>query len=82
MAIVTEIYELNGRQFARTYSDAGRYIIGGEPYGEYAEANDPAEYGRIYTEGDVMPPEEWIVDPNAATAEDYEAALVELGVKL
>ena len=54
MAIVQETYTLNGRQFVRTYSDAGRYVVGGEPYGEYSEANDPAEFGRTYTEGEVM----------------------------
>lgn len=80
MAIRTETYELNGRQFVRTWSDTHRYVVrDGIVYGE---ANDPAEYGRIYTEGDVMPPEEWIVDPNAATAEDYEAALREMGVSI
>lgn len=54
MAIVTETYEMNGRQFVRTYSDAGRYIVGGVPEGQYTEANDPAELGRVYTEGEPM----------------------------
>lgn len=58
MAIVTETYELNGRQFVRTFSDAGRYVIGGNPYGEYSEANDPADAGRTYVEGDLLPEEE------------------------
>lgn len=60
MAIVTETFEINGRQFVKTYSDAGRYVVGGVPEGEYSEACDPAEYGRTYTEGDLMPvgPEE------------------------
>lgn len=57
MAIRTETYELNGRQFTRTWSDDDRYIIGGEPYGQYSEANDPSEFGRVYTEGELMPPE-------------------------
>ena len=54
MAIVQETYELNGRQFVRTYSDAGRYVVGGMPEGAYSEANDPAEFGRTYVEGDVI----------------------------
>ena len=53
--IVQERYEINGRQFIRTYSDAGRYVVGGNPEGQYAYANDPAEFNRQYTEGDLMP---------------------------
>lgn len=53
--IVQETYSLNGRQMVRTYSDAGRYIIGGNPDGQYGEANDPAELGRTYVEGELMP---------------------------
>lgn len=56
--IVQEYFNINGRDFIRTYSDAGRYVVGGEPYGEYTEACDPAELGRTYTEGDKMPPED------------------------
>ena len=56
MAIVTETYELNGRAFTRTYSDAGRFVVrDGVPYGE---ANDPSEFNRTYTEGDLMPTED------------------------
>ena len=55
MAIVQEHFDVNGVDFIRTYSDAGRYVVGGSPYGEYTEACDPAEYGRTYTEGNVMP---------------------------
>lgn len=54
MAIVTEQFYVGERLFIRTYSDAGRYVVGGEPYGEYSEACDPAEFGRTYVEGDVM----------------------------
>ena len=54
MAIVQETYELNGRQFVRTYSDANRYVIGGVPENAYTEANDPAELHRVYTEGDLI----------------------------
>lgn len=54
--IITERFTISGREFIRTYSDAGRYVVrDGVSYGE---ANDPAEFGRIYTEGELMPPEE------------------------
>lgn len=53
--IRTETYKLNGRQFTRTWSDDDRYILGGEPYGQYTEANDPTEFGRTYVEGDKIP---------------------------
>lgn len=59
--IVTETYELNGRQFVRTYSDANRYVV--RDGVEYGEANDPAEFGRVYTEGDLMTDEE--IESNA-----------------
>lgn len=71
MAIVTENYVINGRQFVRTYSDAGRYVVGGDPYGEYTEANDPAEFGRVYNEGGSIPPEER-EDTLEAKAEAYD----------
>lgn len=58
MAIVTETYELNGHMFVRTYSDSGRYVVGGNPPGAYTEANDPAELNRQYTEGEYLPAEE------------------------
>lgn len=51
-------FDVGGRDFIRTYSDAGRYVLGGEPYGEYTEACDPVELGRTYTEGDIIPPVE------------------------
>lgn len=56
--IRTETFMLGEREFTRTWSDDNRYILGGEPYGEYVEANDPSELGRVYTEGEPMPPEE------------------------
>ena len=50
--IKQEHFEVNGRDFIRTYSDAGRFVVrDGE---EYSEACDPAEYGRTYTEGEPM----------------------------
>lgn len=54
--IVTEKYKIKDRDFVRTYSDAGRYVL--RDGVEYEEACDPAEFGRQYTEGDLMPDEE------------------------
>lgn len=55
MAIRTKTYMLGEREFTRTWSDDDRYILGGEPYGQYTEANDPSEFGRTYVEGDKIP---------------------------
>ena len=63
--IVQETFEINGVPFVRTYSDAGRYVVGGEPPGEYAEACDPSRFNRTYTEGDLMPPDEQDVQGKA-----------------
>lgn len=52
MAIKTETFMLNGREFTRTWSDANRYVV--RDGISYSEANDPSEFGRTYTEGDVM----------------------------
>ena len=51
--IRTENFTINEKQFIRTYSDAGRYVV--RDGISYSEACDPAEYGRTYTEGDVIP---------------------------
>ena len=56
MAIVTETFYIGQREFARTYSDSGRYVV--RDGVEYSEACDPAEFGRTYTEGDLMPQDE------------------------
>lgn len=50
--IQTETYEINGTQFVRTYSDAGRYVV--RDGISYEEANDPASLNRQYTEGDII----------------------------
>lgn len=54
--IRTENYMLGEREFTRTYSDANRYVV--RDGVEYSEANDPSEFGRVYTEGELMPPED------------------------
>ena len=51
--IVTETFEINGRQFTKTYSDRGVMIHGGVPECDYSEACEPSEYGRTYTETDI-----------------------------
>lgn len=51
--IQTEQMTINDKAFVRTYSDAGFLIHGGSPEGDYAEALDPAELGRTYTETDI-----------------------------
>lgn len=70
--IVTEPYELNGRQFVRTYSNANRYVV--RDGVAYSEANDPAEFGRVYTEGDLIPKTE------ADLADKAEAYDILMGV--
>lgn len=54
--IVQERFEVNGREFTRTYSDSNCYVV--RDGVSYSEANDPSEFGRVYTEGELMPPED------------------------
>ena len=54
--IVQEHFDVEGRDFIRTYSDSGRYVV--RDGVEYSEACDPAEFGRQYTEGELMPEED------------------------
>lgn len=54
--IVTENFKIGARDFIRTYSDSGHYVV--RDGISYSEACDPAEFGRTYTEGDLMPDEE------------------------
>lgn len=65
--IRTETLTIGGKQFIRTYSDAHRYVVGGVPAGEYAEAIDPAELGRTYTEGEIM------IDDGGETTKEEQA---------
>lgn len=51
--VKTEMIRIGGHDFVRSYSDSGFYIHGGSPEGDYAEAIDPAELGRTYTETDI-----------------------------
>ena len=56
--IIQEHFDVGGRDFIRTYSDAGRYVV--RDGAEYSEACDPAEFNRQYTEGDIITDEEEI----------------------
>lgn len=86
--IVIEQLNIGGRAFVRTYSDAGRYVVSDATGVEYTEAYDPAELGRTYHEGDVIPVEPEPDDgysgdaEDEATVRDYEQALADLGVRL
>ena len=71
MAIIQENYVLNGRQFVRTYSSANRYVVGGVPIAAYTEANDPAEFGRTYVEGN-------IIEEDGLTADEIVQAIEEV----
>lgn len=51
--IQTETLTIGDKQYIHTYSDAGMMIHGGVPEGDYDEAVDPAELGRVYTETDI-----------------------------
>ena len=51
--IIQEHFLINEVDFIRSYSDSGYMIHGGSPEADYAEACDPAELGRTYTETDI-----------------------------
>lgn len=66
--IIQEHFNMSGRDFIRTYSDTSHYVV--RDGVEYSEACDPAELGRTYTEGDLIPIEERM-DDTEARAEAY-----------
>lgn len=68
--IVQTHFDVNGRDFIRTTSDSGRYVV--RDGVSYSEACDPAEFGRTYTEGDLMPDEERDMEELADKAEAYD----------
>lgn len=53
--IITENITIRNRDFTRTYSDEGRYVV--RDGVSYSEAIDPIGTGRVYTEGEKMPEE-------------------------
>ena len=68
MAIVQEHFLVGERDFIKTYSDAGMLIHGGSPEADYAEACDPAEFNRTYTETNIP------IDEGEETPEEDEYA--------
>ena len=75
--IIVETYSTreDGVKLVHTYSDRGVMI---EREGiRYAEAIDPEEFGRTYTETDEPINAEWGV-----SEEDYKAALRQFGVSI
>ena len=77
MAIVVETFYIGEREFTRTYSDANRYVV--RDGVSYSEACDPAEFGRTYTEGDIMDDDEPHVDPEPEIADKAEAYDILMG---
>lgn len=61
--IITEQITIDDREFTRTYSDAGRYVI--RDGISYEDAIDPSEFNRTYIEGELIPTE-------MPTDEDYQ----------
>lgn len=61
--IIQEYFNINGRDFIRTYSDENRYVI--RENISYSEACDPAEFNRQYIEGDIIKDEENIFEEEA-----------------
>ena len=66
--VIQEHFDVDGKDFIRTYSDAGMKVHGGFPEGDYDEACDPAEFNRTYTETDIP------IDADEEEAEDAEYA--------
>lgn len=78
-------YETLDNGFVKAYSDAGFYIHGGNPEGDYTAAVDPESVGRIYKETDIKieTNDETATDGDTeATIEDYQNALKSLGVNV
>lgn len=65
--IIQEHFDINGRDFIRTYSDANRYVV--RDGIEYSEACDPAEFGRTYTEGNIIEDEASGYHPSDSASE-------------
>ena len=78
-------YETLENGFVKAYSDAGYYIHGGNPEGDYVAAVDHESAGRIYKETNIKieTNDETAPDGDAeATVEDYQNALKSLGVNI
>ena len=69
------IQEQYSETLIRTFSDSGVLIHGGYPEGDYAEAIDPIDSGRTYTETDIP------IEQSEDEAEQYaEAGRILMGV--
>lgn len=68
--IITEKVAIRNRDFIRTYSDEGRYVV--RDGVSYSEAIDPIGTGRVYTEGDIMPEEVTDMTEVEAKAKAYD----------
>lgn len=68
--IITETVTIRGRDFIRTTSDEGRYVV--RDGVSYSEAIDPIGTGRVYTEGDIMPEETNDMTETEAKAKAYD----------
>ena len=81
--IQRELITIHGRQLVRTYSDAGYYIERGGA--RYAEAVDPVDSGRTYTETDEPIPADPSLEGRVETLETAAAAFtgaIEKGLRL
>ena len=74
--IITERVTIRNRDFIRTYSDEGRYVVRDGVF--YSEAIDPIGTGRVYTEGDIMPEETTDMTEIEAKAKAYEILVGEV----
>lgn len=70
------VYEDLQDGFVKAYSNAGFFIRGGAPVGNYAEAIDKKNLNRKYVETSEKIPQ------TEATIEDYQNKLRELGVEI
>lgn len=75
--IITENVTIRDREFIRTYSDEGRYVV--RDGVSYSEAIDPIGTGRVYTEGEIMPPDDNNMTEVEAKAKAYDILMGEEG---
>lgn len=68
--IITERITINGRDFIRTTSDEGRYVV--RDGVSYSEAIDPVGTDRVYIEGDIMPEDTADMTETEAKAKAYD----------
>lgn len=74
--IITENVTIRDRDFIRTYSDEGRYVV--RDGVSYSEAIDPIDTGRVYTEGDIMPEDNTDMTEVEAKAAAYDILVGEV----